>query len=165
MIHRAGDAALSCAACEPRALVLLDTAETPLFRLCRKWHMKAFWYGEDTSERQSVLFRGRHFREEIIVLCLRWYLPYPLKLSRSRRNDRRARGALDHSAIARGVLRYAPALNERIGSKMRPPTRSWRSMDIPVPSPIDSAGNTIDFLLSPRRDFIADRAFLQLAIA
>jgi transposase-like protein len=30
---------------------------------------------------------------------------------------------------------------------------------------IDSAGNTIDFVLSPRRDFIAARAFLQLAVA
>ena len=24
------------------------------------------------------LFRGRHFRDEIIVLCVRWYLRYPL---------------------------------------------------------------------------------------
>jgi hypothetical protein len=25
------------------------------------------------------LFRGRHFRDDIIVLCVRWYLRYPLK--------------------------------------------------------------------------------------
>jgi hypothetical protein len=24
------------------------------------------------------LFRGRHFRDEVIVLCVRWYLRYPL---------------------------------------------------------------------------------------
>ena len=30
------------------------------------------------GERRSALFRGRHFRDEIIVLCLRWYLRYPL---------------------------------------------------------------------------------------
>jgi hypothetical protein len=30
---------------------------------------------------------------------------------------------------------------------------------------IDFAGNTIDFLLSPYRDFAAARAFLQLAVA
>jgi len=29
---------------------------------------------------------------------------------------------------------------------------------------IDSAGNTIDFLLSPRRDVIAAKGFLQLAL-
>jgi transposase-like protein len=27
---------------------------------------------------RSALFRGRHFRDEIIVLCLRWHLRYPL---------------------------------------------------------------------------------------
>ncbi len=26
------------------------------------------------GEGRSALFRGRHFRDEIIVLCLRWYL-------------------------------------------------------------------------------------------
>jgi transposase, IS6 family len=33
---------------------------------------------------------------------------------------------IDHSTIARRVLRYAPVLNERIRSEMRRPTRSWR---------------------------------------
>ena len=27
---------------------------------------------------QPELFRGRHLRDEIIVLCVRWYLRYPL---------------------------------------------------------------------------------------
>jgi transposase-like protein len=29
-------------------------------------------------ESRPELFRGRHFRDEIIVLCVRWYLRYPL---------------------------------------------------------------------------------------
>jgi hypothetical protein len=29
------------------------------------------------SESQPALFRGRHFRSESIVLCVRWYLRYP----------------------------------------------------------------------------------------
>ena len=33
---------------------------------------------------------------------------------------------VDHSTIARWVLRYAPVLNERIRSEMRNPNRSWR---------------------------------------
>ena len=32
-------------------------------------------------------------------------------------------------------------------------------------TPVDSAGNTIDFLLSPYRDAVAAKGFLQLAIA
>jgi len=55
-------------------------------------------------ENRPELFRGRHFRAEIIVLCIRWYLRYPL----SYRNLEEMRGerglSVDHSTIARWVL-------------------------------------------------------------
>ena len=126
------------------------------------------------SENRSDLFRGRHFREEIIVLCLRWYLRYPLSY-RNLEEMMTERGlSLDHSTIARWVLRYAPVLNERIRSSMRPPNRSWRVDETYVRvagkwtylyRAIDSAGNTIDFLLSPHRDLVAAKMFLQLTLA
>jgi hypothetical protein len=34
-------------------------------------------------ENRLELFRGRHFRAEIIVLCIRWYLRYPLSYLKS----------------------------------------------------------------------------------
>ena len=78
------------------------------------------------GERRSALFRGRHFRDEIIVLCLRWYLRYPLSY-RDLEEMMAERGlAIDHSTLARWVHRYAPVLNERIRSEMRNPNRSWR---------------------------------------
>jgi transposase, IS6 family len=81
---------------------------------------------------------------------------------------------VDHSTIARWVLQYAPVLNQRIRSAMRKPNRSWRVDETYIRvagqwaylyRAIDSAGDTIDFLLSPYRDLIAARSFLQLAIA
>ena len=36
------------------------------------------WYGGRMGESRPALFRGRDFRDEIIVLCVRWYLRYPL---------------------------------------------------------------------------------------
>jgi IS6 family transposase len=120
------------------------------------------------------LFRGRHFRDEIIVLCVRWYLRYPLSY-RNLEEMMAERGlTIDHSTIARWVLRYAPVLNARIRSEMRSPNRSWRVDETYVRvagkwtylyRAVDSAGNTIDFLLSAHRDAIAAKAFLQLAIA
>jgi transposase, IS6 family len=119
------------------------------------------------GERRSSLFRGRHFRDEIIVLCLRWYLRYPLSY-RDLEEMMAERGlALDHSTIARWVLRYAPVLNERIRSEMRQRNRSWRCDETYIRvagqltylyRAIDSAGNTLDFLLSPRRDFMAAKS-------
>src|SRR4028118_1939635 len=126
------------------------------------------------GERRSGLFRGLHFRDEIIVLCLRWYLRYPLSYRDLEEMMAERRLTIDHSTIARWVLRYAPVLNERIRSEMRNPNRSWRVDETYIRvagrwtylyRAIDSAGNTIDFLLSPYRDAVAAKGFLQLAIA
>jgi IS6 family transposase len=123
---------------------------------------------------QPALFRGRHFRSEVIVLCVRWYLRYPLSY-RDLEEMMAERGmAIDHSTIARWVLYYAPILNERIRREMRRPNRSWRVDETYVRvagkwtylyRAIDSAGETIDFLLSPNRDLIAAKGFLQLALS
>src|SRR5882762_8079565 len=76
---------------------------------------------------RAALFRGRHFEDEIIVLCLRWYLRYSLSY-RDLEEMMAERGlSLDHSTIARWVLRYAPILSRRIRGEMRKPNRSWRS--------------------------------------
>ena len=125
------------------------------------------------GESRPALFRGRHFHDEIIVLCLRWYLRYPLSY-RNLEEMMAERGlTVDHSTIARWVLRYAPVLNDRIRSEMRNPNRSWRVDETYVRvagqwtylyRAIDSAGNTIDFLLSPYRDLVAAKGILQLAI-
>jgi transposase-like protein len=85
--------------------------------------------------------------------------------------------SVDHSTIARWVLRYAPVLSERIRYEMRHPDWSWRVDETYIRAyirvsghwtylyrAINSAGNTIDFLLSPKRDRIAAKAFLQLAL-
>ena len=43
------------------------------------------------------------------------------------------------------------------------PTARCRRVDIPLPR-VDSAGETIDFMLSPRRDVVAAKHFLQMAL-
>jgi hypothetical protein len=78
------------------------------------------------AQTRPELFGGRYFRDEIIILCVRWYLRYPLSY-RNLEEMMAERGVtVDHSTIARWVLRYAPVLNERIRSEMRNPNRSWR---------------------------------------
>src|SRR5438105_15478604 len=81
--------------------------------------------------------------------------------------------SLDHSTIARWVLRYAPILSQRIRSEMRKPNRSWRMDETYVRvagrwtylyRAVDSEGNTIDFMLSPNRDLTAAKQFMQLAL-
>jgi transposase, IS6 family len=122
---------------------------------------------------RPALFRGRHFQDHVIVLCVRWYLRYCLTL-RDLEEIMAERGlSVDHSTIGRWVLRYAPELYKRIRREVRPPNRSWRVDETFVRvagkwtylyRAVDSAGETIDFMLSPRRDAIAAKHFLQLAL-
>ena len=58
----------------------------------------------------------------MIILCVRWYLRYPLSY-RDLEEMMAERGLwVDHSTIARWVLHYAPILNRRIRREMRIPT-------------------------------------------
>ena len=119
------------------------------------------------------LFRGRHFQDEIIILCVRWYLRYSLSY-RDLEEVMAERGLrLDHSTIARWVLRYAPELSKRVRKHLRRPGSSWRVDETYVRvggawtylyRAIDSQGDTIDFMLSPKRDLVAARLFLRLAL-
>jgi IS6 family transposase len=122
---------------------------------------------------RPALFRRRHFEDHVIVLCVRWYLRYCLTL-RDVEELMIERGlAVDHSTIGRWVLRYAPELHKRIRREIRRPNRSWRVDETYVRvagvwtylyRAVDSTGETIDFMLSTKRDAIAAKHFLQMAL-
>ena len=66
-------------------------------------------------------FRGRRFPEEIIMLCVRWYLRYCLSY-RDLEEMMAERGVeVDHSTVARWVLHFGPILNDLIRREMRRP--------------------------------------------
>ena len=125
------------------------------------------------TRRRPALFRGRHFEDAIIVLCIRWYLRYSLSYRDLEEIMAERNLSVDHVTIWRWVQRYAPILNQRIRREIRPPNRSWRVDETYVKvagrwaylyRAVDSAGETIEFMLSPKRDLIAAKLFLQLAI-
>jgi transposase-like protein len=82
--------------------------------------------------------------------------------------------SVDHVTIWRWVQRNAPVLNQRIRREMRRPNRSWRVDETYVKvagkwaylyRAVDSAGETIKFMLSPNRDLVAAKLFLRLALS
>ena len=123
---------------------------------------------------RPALFRGRHFEDEIIILCVRWYLRYRLSY-RDLEEMMAERGlSVDHCTVWRWVQRYAPVLNRRLRPELRRPNASWRVDETYIRlggkwaylyRAVDSAGDTIDFMLSPNRDLIAAKHFLQLALS
>src|SRR5712692_4751188 len=73
-----------------------------------------FAKGELMQGNRPALFRGRHFEDQIIVLCVRWYLRYSLSYRDLEEMMAERNLGIDHSTIARWVLRYAGELNKRI---------------------------------------------------
>src|ERR1700730_5924197 len=72
------------------------------------------------------LFKGRHFDQEIIVLCVRWYLRYKLSF-RDLAEMMAERGlALAHTTIMHWIQCYVPEFEKRWNRFARPAGRSWR---------------------------------------
>jgi transposase-like protein len=119
-------------------------------------------------------FKWRHFQAEIILMCVRWYLRYPLSY-RDLEEMMLERGLhVDHTTIYRWVQHYAPELEKRCRPHLKMTNDSWRVDETYVKvkkawmylyCAVDSQGNTLEFLLSPTRDAQAAKCFFAKALA
>lgn len=120
------------------------------------------------------LFKWKHFEKEIILLCVRWYLKYPLSY-RNLVDMMAERGlVLTHTTIMRWVHQYSPVIDEAIRKCLKQTNDSWRmdetyikikGKDAYLYRAVDSDGNTIDFFVSEHRDKDAANKFLRKALS
>src|SRR5205807_5927949 len=93
----------------------------------------------------STPFKWRHFQADIILLCVRWYLRYPLSY-RDLEEMMLERGLhVDHTTIYRWVQQYAPSLERRCRPHVKPTTDSWR-----VDAHLHQDQKSVDVSLSSR---------------
>ena len=114
-----------------------------------------------SAGKAEALFKGRQFDQEIIVLCVRWYLRYKLS-ARDLVEMMAERGVvLVHTTILRWVQRYVPEFEKRWSRYARPVGGSWRCDETYIRvkgrwtylyRAVDKVGQTVDFYLSERRD-------------
>lgn len=65
------------------------------------------------------MFKGGHFDQSVILLCVHWYLAYGLSL-RDLKEMMAERGiSVDHSTIHRWVVHFSPLLMERFTRRKR----------------------------------------------
>jgi IS6 family transposase len=122
----------------------------------------------------SKPFKWRHFQAEIILLCIRWYLRYPLSY-RDLEEMMLERGwHVDHTTIYRWVQHYAPELEKRCQPHLKTTNDSWRVDETYVKvkkvwmylyRAVDSQGNTLEFLFSPTRNAQAVKSFFAKTLA
>ncbi len=124
--------------------------------------------------RQDQSFKGRQFTVEVILWAVRWYLMFPISY-RDLELMLLDRGVeVDHTTIFRWIQAYAAELEQRIRLHLRMSNGSWRVDETYVKvkgrwtylyRAVDSRGQTIDFLLSAKRDAEAAKRFFRKALA
>ena len=118
-------------------------------------------------------FKGRQFTAEIILWAVRWYLQFPISYRdlECMLSDRGVQ--VDHTTLFRWIQAYAPEIEKRIRPHLRMTNGSWRVDEtyirvkgkwVYLYRAVDAAGQTIDFLLSPKRDAAAARRFFRKAL-
>jgi len=119
---------------------------------------------------KSAPFKWRHYAPDVILLCVRWYCRYALSY-RDVEEMMRERGLeVDHVTIFRWVQRYAPEINKRMRPHLKMTSTSYRVDETYVKVGIqwkylyralDKEGNTIEFMLSAKRDISAAKRFFK----
>ena len=118
-------------------------------------------------------FKYRQFQKQIILQCVRWYLAYPLSLRHIEEMMTERGISVDHSTINRWVNKYSPLLEAAARKHRKPVGKSWRLDETYIKvkgkwkylyRAVDKSGDTIDFLLTAKRDKRAARRFLVKAI-
>jgi hypothetical protein len=119
------------------------------------------------------MFKGRHFDQSVILLCVRWYLAYGLSL-RNLKEMMAERGiSIDHSTIHRWVVHFSPLLLKQFNRRKRSVGSKWHMDETYVKvrgqwmylyRAIDSVGDTVEFRFSEHRDLPAAKRFLRKAL-
>ena len=120
-----------------------------------------------------ISFKSRQTPKAIILQCVRWYCAYSLSY-RNIEEMMQERGIdVDHSTLNRWVIHYAPLLEKAFHGKKKRSGNRWRMDETYIKvkgqwkylyRAVDSDGNTIDFLLTAKRDTKAALRFFKKSI-
>ncbi len=108
-----------------------------------------------------ISFKGRHFPKDMVLMSVRWKLAYPLSYRNIEELMEERGVSLDHSTIQKWVVHYAPLLENAFRKRKKPVGVSWRMDETYIKvrgqwvylyRAVDKEGNTIDFMLSEKRD-------------
>ena len=121
-----------------------------------------------------ISFKWRHFKKDIILMLVRWYVAYPLSYRHIEELAAERGLKVDHSTVNRWVIKYSPLLESKFTkNNKRQVGKSWRmdetylkikGEDVYLYRAVDKSGDTVDFMLSKKRDRKAAFRFLSRAI-
>ena len=119
-----------------------------------------------------ISFSGRHYPMSIILQAVRWYVAYALSYRNIEEMMKERGFEIDHATLNRWVLQYAPLLEQKSRKYKRPVYGSWRMDETYIKikgnwrylyRAVDKFGNTVEFMLSKKRDAAAAKTFFRKA--
>lgn len=118
-------------------------------------------------------FKGVHYPKSVILHAVFFYLRYAVSY-RDLEEILAERGvAVDHATLNRWVVKFSPLIAARAQAGKRATAKSWRMDETYIKvkgkwtylyRAVDRDGQTLDFMLSERRDLAAARRFFRRAI-
>ena len=124
------------------------------------------------GELRKVLKR-LHYPLQVMLVCARWYAAYPQSLRHIEEMMRERGVFVDHATVHRWALKILPDLALVFRRRKRPVGGSWRMDETYLKvagqwkylyRAVDMTGDTVDFLLTAKRDLAAARRYLERAI-
>ena len=118
-------------------------------------------------------FRGFRFPAEVILWAVRWYLQFSISYRDLERMLADRGVIVDHTTMYRWVQRFAPELEKRMRRHLRLCRGPWHVDETYIRvsgqwrylyRAVDGTGQTIDFLLSAKRDKKAAKRFFKRAL-
>ena len=115
-------------------------------------------------------FKWRHYPGDIILWCVRWYLRFPISFAHMAEMAIERGLFIDANCIWRWVQVYGPELDKRCRVHLKATNKSYRvdetyirikGQDRYLYRALDSTGQTIDFLLTAKRDAAAAKRFFR----
>ena len=114
-----------------------------------------------------------HYPLEVMLICVRWYVAYPLSLRHIEEMMQERGVFVDHATVRRWAVKMVPVLAAVFRRRKHPVGRSWQMDETYIKvagewkylyRAVDREGDTVDFLLTAKRDLAAARCFLERAI-
>ena len=118
-------------------------------------------------------FKGMRFPIDVILVCIRWYVAYPLSYRHLEEMMEERGVSVDHSSINRWAIRFLPLIEKVSRKHKRPVGGSWRMDETYIKvkgiwkylyRAVDKQGKTVDFLLTAKRDMAAAKRFFDKAM-
>jgi putative transposase len=122
----------------------------------------------------AIDFNGVHYPKSVILHAVFFYVRYAVSY-RDLEEIMAERGVVvDHATLNRWVVKFSPLIAASAQARKRATANSWRLDETYIKvrgkwtylyRAVDRDGQTLDFMLSERRDLAAARRFFKQAIA